>query len=782
MNSLSVRKLAEFVFRHGDLYPTSQGRRVEAIEGIATQQKLQQDRGASDPNYAAEISLKLPVDILDETVDLRGRIDGVTRNSRGNWRIEEYKSTRAEHKSLDQVDYGQCLIYAGLWALERQLTEDIELSVIYVDPDTLFEQSHVAMIQSDEAVASLMFALLCYESRMLQDLQRRQQRKLWSSDLIFPYAKFRPSQRAIARRVYKAQRNKENLLLEACTGSGKTMAVLYSALTEQAIDAKLFFLTSKSSGAKALIDAVKAIMQASRSEANPLVTVQITAREKICIVDGVPCKAQLCEYTKNYYEKLPGALEHFLREGGLADQKRIEVVAKKHLICPFELSLELATWADLIVGDYNYIFDPVVRIQRFSEQKNIHLLVDEAHQLSSRIQSMLEVRLGSGEVRAVKSTKSATMAKRAVSLDNAIRKTVKGLREGEHELVETPSVDRAVSKFLQAYEAMDEEQVPESELEALYFSCLRWSRATDWYDSERFIYLASLANKNITLKQVCLDVGKYAEQVMSEYASVIRFSATVSPLNIYQQLHGQLSAENSFSERAKTPFNSHQSHIIVVKDIPTYYQTRKQSLPKISRLINILIGSKPGRYLLAMPSYAYLEQLRQTLDKIDLINFSADKLLFQKRGQSAHAQQDLISKFCGQDSVIMGVVLGGGLSESIDFGTAKLSGVVVIGIGLPPPSLERNLMARFYATADSPDVGQTMAYIQPAMARVIQAAGRLVRSLDDRGVICLVDPRFQKPQLAKFFPSYWRPLSLQLNQVERSVNSYWAHDTGRLED
>lgn len=174
--------------------------------------------------------------------------------------------------------------------------------------------------------------------------------------------------------------------------------------------------------------------------------------------------------------------------------------------------------------------------------------------------------------------------------------------------------------------------------------------------------------------------------------------------------------------------------------------------------------------------------LRQTLDKIDLINLSADKLLFQERGQSAHAQQDLISKFCGQDSVIMGVVLGGGLSESIDFGTAKLSGVVVIGIGLPPPSLERNLMARFYATADSPDVGQTMAYIQPAMARVIQAAGRLVRSLDDRGVICLVDPRFQKPQLAKFFPSYWRPLSLQLNQVERSVNSYWAHDTGRLED
>jgi len=782
MNTLSVRKLAEFVFRSGDLYPPSQGPRVEAVEGIETQQKLQQARSEKDAAYEAEVSVKQQLTMLNQACELRGRMDGLTKRKSGVWIIEEYKSTRAEEKSLDRIDHGQCLLYAGLWALGEKLQGYIELRIIYVNPDTLVEHSHEFFISAGQAIAQLMLSLCCYECRMQQDLQRHQLRHEWANTLTFPYADFRPSQRAIARRVFQAQRKSENLLLEASTGSGKTMAVLYPALRGQKVGDKLFFLTSKSRGADALLNATQDIIKANKEGAEQLIAVQLTAKEKSCLVVGMPCSAELCEYAEDYYDKVPKALEQLIQQGGINDQAQIEAAARKYKVCPFELSLDLATWSDLIIGDYNYIFDPVVRLQRFIAQPNIHLLVDEAHQLSPRVQSMLGVQITSYEIRAAKFSKHKAMAKRVVSLERAIKKTAKDLAQGEHEIVQTASLDRAVAKFLEHYEHTEPGEDREPELEVLYFSCLRWARGASWYEKKRFRYLVEVKDKNIQVRQVCLDAGHYAEQVMSEYASTVRFSGTVSPLGIYQQLHGQLAQERDFSERAKTPFKAAQTHVIVIKDIPTYLQQRIQSLPKISELLNILIASKPGRYLLAMPSYAYLEQFRHEYIAKSPTAEQANKIFYQERGQDTQAQEQLMASFTAQENVVMGVVLGGGLSESVDFGEAKLSGVVIVGLGLPPPSLERNLMAEFFAGSENGELGQTMAYNQPAMARVIQAAGRLIRSPEDRGIICLVDPRFERSELQNFFPSYWQPHAMSLNEVKKSVNAYWLHDMSPSED
>ena len=782
MNTLSVRKLAEFVFRSGDLYPPSQGLRVDAVEGIETQQKLQQARSENDPAYEAEVSVKQQLTLLDEACELRGRMDGLTKSKSGVWIIEEYKSTRTEEKSLDSIDHGQCLLYAGLWALEENLQDSIALRIIYVNPDTLVEHSYEFSLSAGQAIAQLMLSLCCYESRMQRDLQRHQLRHEWANTLTFPYADFRPSQRAIARRVFQAQRKNENLLLEASTGSGKTMAVLYPGLRGQPAGDKLFFLTSKSRGADALLNATKDIIKANKEGAERLIAVQLTAKEKSCLVAGMPCNAELCEYAAGYYDKLPNALEQLIQQGGVNDQAQIEVVAKKHKVCPFELSLDLATWSDLIIGDYNYIFDPVVRLQRFIAQPNMHLLVDEAHQLSPRVQSMLGVQITTFEIRAAKSAKSKSMAKQVMSLERAIKKTAKDLTQGEHEIVQTDSLDRAAAKFLENYAHAEPREDLEPALEALYFSCLRWARGASWYEKKRFRYLVEVQDKNIQVRQVCLDAGHYAEQVMSEYASTVRFSGTVSPLGIYQQLHGQLTQATSFSERAKTPFSSAQTHVIVIKDIPTYLQQRTQSLPKITELLTTLTSSRPGRYLLAMPSYAYLEQFRNEYIATSSNAEQANNVLYQERGQDSQAQEKLMASFAAQENVVMGVVLGGGLSESVDFGEAKLSGVVIVGLGLPPPSLERNLMAEFFADTENSELGQTMAYNQPAMARVIQAAGRLIRSPEDRGIICLVDPRFERRELQNFFPSYWQPHAMHLNEVKNSVNSYWLHDMKADED
>ena len=786
MNTLSVRNLAEFVFRSGDLYPPSQGRRVEASEGVETQQKLQKQRSNNDSQYAAEVSLKLNIVVMNQSWELRGRMDGLTKSDSGRWVIEEYKSTRAEKKALNSIDHGQGLLYAGLLALKEDLQGQLELRIIYVNPDTLSEYSYDFVFSAGQAVAKLILALCCYESRMQQDLQRHEERHTWASSLTFPYDGFRPSQRAIARRVFQAQRKKENLLLEASTGSGKTMAVLYSALREQGVGAKLFFLTSKSRGADALLNAVQDVVNANAH--GKIVAVQLTAKEKACVVPGMPCSSQLCEYAAGYYDKLPHALVELLGNGAVADQGQVAAVAHKHKVCPFELSLDLATWSDLIIGDYNYIFDPVVRLQRFIAQPNIHLLIDEAHQLNPRVQAMLETQISSFEVRSAKSTVKKKMARRVLSIDRALKKLTKGLVDGEHEIPQAATLDRAVANFLLDYDQEEQIDQPEVELENLYFACLRWARAETWFDEKRFRYLVTVEGKSVQVRQICLDAGHYANQVMSEYASVVRFSATVSPLAIYQQLHGQPIALEHFSERAKTPFNSDQTHVLIVKDIPTYLQQRSASLAKIRMLIDTLTTTKPGRYLLAMPSYAYLEQFRDAYQRATSDRQPTKKFLYQERGQDNQRQQELMDTFSANENIVMGVVLGGGLSESIDFGEAKLSGVVIVGLGLPPPSLARNLMAEFYEQSTQSmqerghGLGQTMAYNQPAMARVIQAAGRLVRSPNDRGIICLVDPRFQQVELQSFFPSYWRPQTITLKEVKSSVNSFWSHDMSPRED
>jgi len=782
VNTLSVRALADFVFRSGDLYPPFQGPRVEAIEGVETQQKLQQLRSENDPEYAAEVSVKHSVTLLNETCELRGRIDGLSKSATGTWIIEEYKSTRAENKPLDSVDHGQCLLYAGLWALRENLCGGIVLRIIYVNPDSLVEHSYEFSIDAGQAVAQLILSLCCYESRMQQDLHRHQLRHKWADSLLFPYGDFRPSQRAIARRVFQAQRNSENLLLEASTGSGKTMAVLYPALRGQKVGDKLFFLTSKSRGADALLNATRDVTRTNSKGADQLIAVQLTAKEKSCLVAGMPCNSELCEYAAGYYDKLPKAVEQLIQQGGVIDQAQIEVVARAHKVCPFELSLDLATWSDLIIGDYNYIFDPVVRLQRFIAQPNMHLLVDEAHQLSPRVQSMLAVQVNSVEIRAAKTTKNKLMSKRVTSLERAIKKIAKGLDEGEHSVAQTDTLDRAVSKFLENYDHAEQLEDREEDLERLYFACLRWAKGASWFEKKRFRYLVAVKEKNIQVRQVCLDSGHYAAQVMSEYASTIRFSATVSPLAVYQQLHGQVTKEADFSERAKTPFSAAQTHVMIIKDIPTYLQQRTQSLPKIGELLDILTASKPGRYLLAMPSYAYLEQFRNEHIARSSKAEQASKMLYQERGQDTDAQEALMASFCMHENVVMGVVLGGGLSESVDFGEAKLNGVVIVGLGLPPPSLERNLMAEFFAGSENGELGQTMAYNQPAMARVIQAAGRLIRSPEDRGVICLVDPRFERREFQNFFPAYWQPRSMRLSEVKTSINSYWLHDMSARED
>jgi Rad3-related DNA helicase len=252
--------------------------------------------------------------------------------------------------------------------------------------------------------------------------------------------------------------------------------------------------------------------------------------------------------------------------------------------------------------------------------------------------------------------------------------------------------------------------------------------------------------------------------VVHGHAASIRFSGTVSPLALYQRLHG---CAEDLDERAASPFSAAQSAVLVVHDIPTYFRRRSDSLPMLSELVNALVEARPGRYLIAFSSYSYLEAFAQqhsALGHVFRSQSSADSAV------DIQAHKDFV---LGATSVVFGVVMGGSFSESVEFGVGQLSGVIVVGIGLPPPTLQRNLVAKHFDAIAGSGWGQMIAYTQPALTKVIQMAGRLVRSEHDRGIICLVDERFLQPQVQGFLPAHWDSKNVPLQQVKSVVSGFW---------
>ena len=323
MQRLAVRQLAEFVFRQGDLHPARYARGVEAAEGIACQQKIQERRRQGSSAFESEVSVRADVEIDFTPTRLAGRIDGLFRGAQGVWRIEEYKTTRALEVDLSPIDWAQCLIYAGLLTQQQSL-ERIELAVIYVHPESLAEQIFERSICATTAQVSLAFALLCYEARRRLHRLRCERRTLWMQTRDFPFERYRSAQRSAARKVYRTLENGEHLLLEAPTGSGKSMATIYPALKFMRSEQQLFFLTNRSTGAEAALKSAGFIADSS----NCLSVVQITAKDKMCRSGGVPCEPQDCARCKNYFARAPYAVNRLLGMG-VVDRFELQQVAAK---------------------------------------------------------------------------------------------------------------------------------------------------------------------------------------------------------------------------------------------------------------------------------------------------------------------------------------------------------------------------------------------------------------------------------------------------------------------
>ena len=402
VRGVAIRWLAEAVHRQGDLYPYRGSEPYRAAtaagEGMATQRRIQRDR---PDGYRPEYPVRQRVSVNGREFELRGRVDGFLVDA-GTALVEEFKTTRNDmdtvHRHDGAVHWAQVRLYAALLAREYPDVSDWRLRLVYCHPDTDRLRTHEQKAHPRELEAFLNETL--ERLRPAAQAHHERVRNAWLDALGFPFASFRPHQRALARRCYRAFRNREDLLVEAPTGSGKTIATIYPALRSLAVDTsgKLLFLTSRGTGARAAQSALERIDPGRRY----LRTVTVTAKEKACIVEGMPCSAESCPYARGYYDKREEALEALFEERSIGPET-LESAARRYEVCPFELSLDAAVRADAVVCDYNYVFDPVVRLQRFiGDDDEIDLLIDESHQLASRTMEMLSCGLSRATFKAAR--------------------------------------------------------------------------------------------------------------------------------------------------------------------------------------------------------------------------------------------------------------------------------------------------------------------------------------------------------------------------------------------
>ena len=587
----------------------------------------------------------------------------------------------------------------------------------------------------------------------------------WSSATLlrekapFPFTSFRTGQRELAKSVYRAVQNRLNLFIEAPTGMGKTLATLYPAIKSLPIigDGKIFYVTAKTPGRLAAEDA----LQKLRNAGLQLRSVSLTAKAKICFEpDSVGCDPSTCPYTKGYFDRYKPAMLELLQSQRL-DRDNISAVAKKHQVCPFELSLDVSNWVDVIVGDFNYVFDPTVMLQRyFGEGKAKHVvLVDEAHNLVDRSREMYSAALSASELSIPQGATGAATSKARKALQIALDGLQTLLRTAPTGIPSPKAYHRGafasqglpeefadtLRKVATALETfLAEHPSREATLPWLepYFAIYRFLQVCDVFD-ETYRAIIDPGNQRVTL--FCVDPSKRLAQTLKGLRTAVFFSATLSPLPYFMDVLG--GSTDSASGSYLSPFRSDQMEVRIAP-FNISFQERDRSMDSVSQEVRKHIQSNPGNHLIYCPSLAYLEQLNGKLTALGIHTIA------QRPSMPESDRATFLAKFTeGKNSVGLAVI-GGIFAEGIDLPGDQLVGVTVIGVGLPGLSIERDLLVTYFDQKERP--GFDYAYRYPGMQRVLQAVGRLIRSEDDQGAAMLVDRRFLEPRYEELFPKWWR--------------------------
>ena len=749
----SVRGIIEYVLKTGSIDDRYMGS-SRALEGTMAHQKLQSSNEKVYSNYQKEVKLQEAFEIDNVTLIVDGRADGIIIEDNDVY-IEEIKSTMKSLILIDEdyneLHWAQAKFYAYIYSIQNYI-EIINIRLSYFNIETEEVKSFNKSFHRKDLEKFVLSIIDEYKKWVILKSNLLSERNESIKKLRFPFKTYRKGQKELAVTCFNTIKEKAVLFAQAPTGIGKTISTMFPAVKSLGEDRgeRVVYLTAKTITRTVAEEAV------NRLKDNGLIcrNITLTAKEKICFKDKSSCNPENCEYALNYYDKVNDVIFEMLKEENNFTREKIEEYARKEKLCPFELALDLSLWCDLIICDYNYAFDSRARLKRFFEEdvnKNI-LLVDEGHNLVDRARNMF-----SAEIYKEKILKASKLVKgKAPNLYKALNSINKYLIEVRKEVQESEGTSiykkdeyKDLYKLLRIFlKECDEYLIKATntqgydEIKDLYFEIRAFISISELYSKE-YVTLVEINKNDVKVKLFCVNPSKNLSKIVQGSYSTIIFSATLTPINYYIDLLG--GDDKSYRMKLPSPFKKENLKIYGYP-LNMRFKQRENNIDNVCNLIHRFKTEEVGNYMVFLPSYLYLNQIYSRYIEL----FGEDNTICQGEVLTESEREEFLNNFKEDTNILAFCVIGGVFSEGIDLPGRRLIGSIIVGVGFPKISNEGDIIRNYYE-----DKGFDYAYIYPGINKVMQAAGRVIRTETDKGRILLIDDRYYTLKYRSLLPKEW---------------------------
>ena len=772
---ISVRSLVEFILREGDIDNRVSGsmEKDAMLLGGKIHRKIQSRMGT---NYTAEVPLKIQMPCDGFVLQIEGRADGVLKDD-GKVLIDEIKGILRSLEHLEApvpVHLAQAKCYAYIYAVQNSL-KCIDVQMTYCQMETEEIRRFCQEFEFQELQTWFQDLVTQYEKWAKFEIEWRNVRNDSIRQIEFPFP-YREGQRDLVVSVYRTILRKKKLFIQAPTGVGKTMATVFPAVRAvgEGLGEKIFYLTAKT------ITRTVAEQAFSLLNEKGLLykTITLTAKEKICFCEEAECNPDACPYAKGHFDRVNDAVFDLITHSGDWSREVLEEQAKKHMVCPFEMSLDVSNWADAVICDYNYAFDPQAHLKRFFSEsgKGEYLfLIDEAHNLVERGREMYSASLYKEDLLEVRKLVKAEDPKLAKGLSECNQQFLELKRECEHYQI-LKSVSHIALKLMNVLSKLEDylEECKDAEKKKrvldFYFAVRSFLNIHDIMDENYVIFSEMMEDGRFQIKLFCVNPAVNLQNYLEQGNSTIFFSATLLPVHYYKKL---LSVEkDDYAVYAHSSFPQENKFLFIGTDVSTRYTRRGVSTyQRFARDIAVMAEQKKGNYMAFFPSYRFLEEVHTCF--LECVDHEVDSIC-QVSYMDEEQREEFLEEFEQEreKSLVAFCVMGGIFSEGIDLTDDKLIGAVIAGTGLPQVCTEREILKQYFNVADMD--GFDYAYLYPGMNKVLQSAGRVIRTESDRGVILLLDDRFRAMRYREVFPREWQQYQLgSVKNLEQEIRTFW---------
>lgn len=772
---ISVRNLVEFILREGDIDNRKAGLPdKEAMQlGGRIHRKIQRQMGS---DYHAEVPLKITVPCEGFAIQIEGRADGIQKTADGVV-VDEIKGVLRELEYIEKpvgVHLAQAKCYGYIYGKQQEL-DSITVQMTYCQMETEEVKRFQETFSIEELERWFFDIVMQYEKWARFQIEWRQTRDATIKEAEFPYP-YREGQRELVTSVYRTILRKKKLFIQAPTGVGKTMATIFPAVKAvgEGMGDKIFYLTAKTITRTVAEQA----FQILKKNGLQYKVATLTAKEKICFCEKAECNPDVCPYAKGHFDRVNDAVYEMITTMEEMSRENIETQAKKHSVCPFEMGLDVSLWVDAIICDYNYVFDPNAHLKRFFSEgkKGEYLfLIDEAHNLVERGREMYSAVLYKEEFLQMKKAVRYESVKLTRQLEGCNQMLLEMKRECQT-YKEYNSISHFALKLLNVMNGLqklleEKEQVDEEVLE-FYFHVRNFLNIYEEVDENYVIYTELEEGGDFKLKLFCVNPAVKLQNFLSQGNSTVFFSATLLPIRYYKKL---LSVEtDDYAVYAHSPFKEANRLLVLGQDVSTKYTRRGYEMyERFAIYIKNVMQAKPGNYLVFFPSYRFMEEVRETFERYRTEEMCC---MMQEQNMNEQDREAFLQEFeAEREGSLAGFcVMGGIFSEGIDLTKERLIGAMIVGTGLPQVCNEREILKQYFDRHG--ENGFDYAYLYPGMNKVLQAAGRVIRTEEDKGVIALLDDRFAGRRYLEIFPREWRKLTYcNVKTIGEKVEQFWKN-------